>query len=141
MLQQGRGRIVSIKHTPSNAKAAIESQPDYDDLVQSIFRSQTASFPNHSIRGPENIRFTTVFSNFQQQQQLQQSQLTPNLNLTEHEVAQRILRGIESEQMYVQIQARRNLLEFCSANIIQLASIGLDKLQLRKSQKFPIKVQ
>lgn len=136
MLHQGSGRIVSIKNTPSRAHAAIDCLPDYDDLVESICRTQVASGPSR----PENIRLTTVFTNHHQQQQ-HQTKLAPNLNLSSKEVAQRILMGIESDQTHVQVHTRRNLFEFCSSNIVQLATFGLDKLQLRKSQKIPMKVQ
>lgn len=139
MLQHGSGRIVSVKNTPSKVHAAIDCQPDYDDLVESIFRAQAATVPSHIMRGPENIRLTTIFTNQPPQQQA--AKLGPNLNLTDRELALRILRGIESNQAHVQVHARRNLFEFCSTNIVQLAAFGLDKLQLRKSQKIPIKVQ
>lgn len=139
MLRQGSGRIISIKNTQNNVQTATACQPEYDDLVESIFRSQENLIPNNAARGPESIRFSTIF--YQNHNRHQQAKISANLSLTESEIAQRILKGIESEKTHVRIDTRRNLFEFCSTNIVQLASFGLGKLQLRKSQKIPIKVQ
>ncbi|XP_058817363.1 uncharacterized protein LOC131680665 [Topomyia yanbarensis] len=140
MLHHGGGKIVSIRKTLQSTKALLDSESQYHDLVKSISLStQTAS-----ISGPESIQLSTIFCDLLHQQQQHPpppagTKLTFNLNLTDRELAQRILRGIESEQSIVQVSVRRSLLELCSNNIAQLAAFGLDKL--RKAPKIPTKVR
>ncbi|XP_055524345.1 uncharacterized protein LOC129717999 [Wyeomyia smithii] len=144
MLRNGGGRIVSIKNTFSGAKALHDTQSEYHDLVKSISRSSQVS---PCAGDPESIHLSTIFCDQYDLTRVPtrstpaSTNLTFNLNLTERELAQRILRGVESDQRIVQVSARRNLLELCSNNLTQLAAIGLGKLQLRKAQKIPIKIQ
>ncbi|XP_053683961.1 uncharacterized protein LOC128733994 [Sabethes cyaneus] len=144
MLRHGGGRIVSIKNTISAAKALVDTQSEYYDLVKSISHSSQESSAGSD---PDSILLSTVyceqneFTKAPQKPSMTSTNLTFNLNLTERELAQRILAGIKSEKRIVQVSARRSLFELCSNSLTQLAFAGLGKLQLRKTQKIPIKVQ
>ncbi|XP_055622194.1 uncharacterized protein LOC129765787 [Toxorhynchites rutilus septentrionalis] len=122
MLRDGRtgGRFITVKNSPGSAKAFTDSQPVYNDLVRSIVPS---------CKAPESIRLSTIFCNGIDHK------LTPfGLMLGEHEIAQRILEGIESERSIAQVSVRRSWLEFCSISAIQLAAVALEKLQLGGSE-------
>ncbi|XP_055586470.1 uncharacterized protein LOC129739096 [Uranotaenia lowii] len=150
-------RIVAIKSDSNSARAFADSSNQYNDLVQSIVSSQNLS---NSSQKPV-IEFSTIICDFingtiHRAKSNQDGSTgspsmglalpTPSLTLPEQEIAERILKVIESGRTFTHVSGRRNLLEFCSLNLMQLANIGLDKLQIRKgggggSQKISLKVQ
>ncbi|XP_058443894.1 uncharacterized protein LOC131425768 [Malaya genurostris] len=147
MLSHGGGRIVSIRNKTKNSKALLDSEREYHDLVKNVSLSTQAI----AISGPESIKLSTILCDRlhqpQQKQQRENGRLPTgtkqafNHNVTDRELAQRILKGIESEQSIVQVSTRRSLLELCSSGIAQLATIGLDQFQRRKAPKISIKLQ
>ncbi|KAL1381390.1 hypothetical protein pipiens_003424 [Culex pipiens pipiens] len=124
------GRIISLKNSSngSRSRAFQDSQSEYHDLIQTVLASEASK---------STVQLCTISCDH-----LHGHQSTGMVQ----ELAQRILQTIESSRSsskneVIELSSRRNLFEFCSSNLLQLAAVGLDKLQLRKARELPLKVQ
>lgn len=123
------GRIISLKNSSngSRSRAFQDSQSEYHDLIQTVLASEASK---------STVQLCTISCDH-----LHGHQSTGMVQ----ELAQRILQTVESSRSrkneVIELSSRRNLFEFCSSNLLQLAAVGLDKLQLRKARELPLKVQ
>ncbi|XP_059618689.1 uncharacterized protein LOC132263119 [Phlebotomus argentipes] len=108
MHQSGGGQIVTVRSNINAAGACISSRDDVQNMLQLLTHSQATNFI-------ANIQLTTVFLNrqgraFDVGDLMQYLGITPELTLTE--VADRIIKGLQTGRDNIEIKSRRSLIDF-----------------------------
>lgn len=96
MQQTGSCHVVTIRTNRSAAESFLETK---DDLLESICDQESR----------DNILLSTIFYEKNENDFINSSKI---LDLSVSEIAERIIKGIQSEKDFFQISGKRNFIEF-----------------------------